>query len=54
MVKGKHNNIINRNQYHLASSEPNTPTTLRPGYQNTPKNQDSELKIISHDAGGGF
>ena len=44
MVKGKHKNLTNRNQDHLASSEPSTPTTASPGYPNTPKKQDSDLK----------
>jgi hypothetical protein len=37
MAKGKHKNLINRNEDHSASSEPNTPTTVSPGYPNTPK-----------------
>jgi hypothetical protein len=28
----------------LASSEPSIPTTASPGYPNTPKKQDSDLK----------
>jgi hypothetical protein len=44
MAKGKHKNLTNRNQDHLASWEPSTPTTASPGYPNTPKKQDSDLK----------
>jgi hypothetical protein len=48
-VKDKGKNISNRNQGYLASSEPSFPTTVRPGYPNTPEKQDFDLKIISHD-----
>jgi hypothetical protein len=44
MAKGKDKNISNRNQGYLASSEPSSPTTLSPGYPNTPEKQDSDLK----------
>jgi hypothetical protein len=44
MVKGKHKNLTNRNQDHSASSEPSIPTTTNPGYPNTPKKQDLDLK----------
>ena len=44
MVKGKCKNLTNRNQDYLASSEPSTPNTASPGYPNTPKKQDSDLK----------
>jgi hypothetical protein len=44
MVKGKHKNLINRNQDYLASSEPSTPTTASPGYHNTTEKQDSDLE----------
>jgi hypothetical protein len=44
MSKGKYKNLTNRNQDHLASSEPSTPTTSSPGYPNTPEKQDSYLK----------
>jgi hypothetical protein len=44
MVKGKCKNLTNRNQEHWASSEPRMPTTVNPGYPNTPKKQDSDLK----------
>jgi hypothetical protein len=44
MVKGKLNNLTNGNHYHTVSSEPSTPTTVSPGYPNTPEKQDSDLK----------
>jgi cell shape-determining protein MreC len=45
MVKGKCKNLTNRNQEHWASSEPSTPpTTGSPGYPNTPKKQDTNIK----------
>jgi hypothetical protein len=44
MAKGKCKNVTNRNQDHSASSEPSTPITGSPGYPNTPKKQDSDLK----------
>jgi hypothetical protein len=44
MVRGKHKNINNRNQCHLASSEPDFHTTASPGYPNTTEKQDSDLK----------
>ena len=44
MTRDKHKNINNRTQYNPASSEPNFPTTASPGYPNTPKKQDSDLK----------
>jgi 16S rRNA A1518/A1519 N6-dimethyltransferase RsmA/KsgA/DIM1 with predicted DNA glycosylase/AP lyase activity len=44
MVKGKRKNLTNRNQDHSPPSEPSTPITLSPGYPNTPKKQDSDLK----------
>ena len=44
MTRDKHKNINNRTQYNPASSEPNFPTTASPGYSNTPKKQDSDLK----------
>jgi hypothetical protein len=43
-VKGKHKNIRNRNQGYLASSELSSPTTVSPGYPNTPEKEDSDLK----------
>jgi hypothetical protein len=43
-AKGKGKNLTNRNQDHWASSETSTPTTASPGYPNTPKKQDSDLK----------
>ena len=44
IVKGKYKNISNRNQGYLTSSEPSSPTTVSPGYPNTPEKQDSDLK----------
>ena len=44
MAIGKHKNLTNRKQDHSASSEPNMPITMRPGYPNTPEKQDSDLK----------
>ena len=46
MAGGKHKNINNRNQGHLASSEPNSFTIARPGYSITPEKQDSNLKSL--------
>ena len=37
-------NLTNRSQDNLASSEPSTPTTASPGYPNTPEKQDLDLK----------
>jgi hypothetical protein len=45
MTKGKHKNLTNRNQDYSASSEPSMPTTVSPRYPNTPKQQDSDLKL---------
>ena len=44
MVKGKHKNPTNRNQGHMATSEPSSPTTASPGYPNTLEKQDLDLK----------
>jgi hypothetical protein len=44
MAKGKHENLTQRNQDHSPSSEQSTPTTASPGYPNTPKKQDLDLK----------
>ena len=44
MVKDKCKNLTNRNQDHSPSSELSTPTSASPGYPNTPKKQDSDLK----------
>ena len=41
-IKGK--NISNRSQVYLAASEPRTPTTVSPGYLNTPQKEESDLK----------
>jgi hypothetical protein len=45
MVKDKLKNISNRSQCHLASSEPNSPTTASPGYPNTHEEQDYDLEF---------
>ena len=44
MAKGKHKNFTNRNQDHSLSSEPSTPTSASPGYTNTLKKLDLDLK----------
>jgi gas vesicle protein len=44
MAKGKHKNLTNRNQDYSPSSEPSTPTSARPGFPNTPKKLDLDLK----------
>ena len=44
MMRGKGKNISNRNQGYLESSEPSSPTTVSPGYPNTPGKQDFDLK----------
>jgi hypothetical protein len=41
MAKGKYKDLTNRNQEHWASSEPSMPG---PGYFNTLKKQDTDLK----------
>jgi SMC interacting uncharacterized protein involved in chromosome segregation len=43
MAKGKKDHM-NSNQDHWTSSEHSTPTTANPGYPNTPKKQDSDIK----------
>jgi hypothetical protein len=48
MVKGKCKKISNRNKGYLASSKPSSPTTVSPGYPNTPKKQEW-FKITSND-----
>jgi hypothetical protein len=44
MVKGKHKNLTNTNQGYWASSEPSRTTTVSPGYPNTPKKHNTDLK----------
>jgi hypothetical protein len=44
MAKGKLKNLTNRNQEYWATSKPSTPTTTSPGYPNTPKKKDADLK----------
>jgi SMC interacting uncharacterized protein involved in chromosome segregation len=46
MAGGKHKNRCNRNQGYLASSEPNSPTIVSPGYTITPEKQDMDLKSL--------
>jgi hypothetical protein len=45
MTKDKCKNLTKRNQEHLPSSEPSTPTSASPGYPNTPEKLDSDLKV---------
>ena len=46
MAKGKHKNLINRNQDHSPSLEPSTPTSASPGFpQHTQKNK---IQIQNH------
>jgi hypothetical protein len=49
MAKGKCKNLTNRIQDYVTPSEPSSPTTVKPGYSNTPEKQDSDFKITSHD-----
>ena len=44
MVKGKHKNLTNRKQDYLVPSKPSMPSMVSPGYPNTPKKQDLDLK----------
>lgn len=44
-AKVKQKKLTNRNQDHWALSEPSNLTTASPGYPNTPKKQDSDLKL---------
>jgi hypothetical protein len=44
MVRGKHKNINNGNQCHLAPSEPSSLTTASAGYPNTTEKQYYDLK----------
>jgi hypothetical protein len=44
MAKSKHKNLANIKQDHSPSSEPSTPTLASPGYKNTPKKLDPDLK----------
>jgi hypothetical protein len=50
MVKGKHKNLINRNQGYKLSSKPSSPKIASPRYPNTLEKQDLDIKIISHYA----
>jgi hypothetical protein len=44
MAKGRHKNLTNRNQDHSPSSEPSTPNSASPGFPDTTKKQDLDLK----------
>jgi hypothetical protein len=44
MVRGKHKNLTNRSQDHSPSSEHSIPTSPSPGYPNTTKKIDPDLK----------
>jgi hypothetical protein len=44
MAKGKQKNLTNRNQDHSPEPEPSTPTSASPGYPNTAKKLDPDLK----------
>jgi hypothetical protein len=44
MAKGKCKTISNRSQYMWASSEPRFLTTASPKHNNTPENQEADLK----------
>jgi hypothetical protein len=46
MAGGKGKNRSNRNQGHLASSEPNSPTIASHGYTITSEKQDMDLKSL--------
>jgi hypothetical protein len=43
MMRGKHKNISSRNQCHLVTSEPSSPTTAILGYP-TPEKKYSDIK----------
>jgi hypothetical protein len=45
MAKGKHKNLTYRYQDHSASPEPSMLPIVSPGYPNTLKKQDSDLKL---------
>ena len=44
MARGKHKTISKRSQYTKASSEPSSPTTADAEYNNTPEDQEADLK----------
>jgi len=44
MARGKHRNPSNRNQYYMASSEPNSPTKAKTKCPNKPEKQNLDLK----------
>ena len=43
MARHKGQNLSNRNQCYLTTSDPNSPITVRPGYCNTPESK-NDLK----------
>lgn len=43
-IKGKHKNIMKKNQCNMAPSESSSPTTASPGYLNIPKGKDYGLQ----------
>ena len=43
-MRGKCQTISNRSQYTLAPSKPSSPSTVRPGYPNSPENHSADLK----------
>ena len=45
MVRGKLRRKSNKNQYHMVTSEPSSPTIAGFGYPNTLEKQDSDLKF---------
>jgi hypothetical protein len=54
MAGAKLKNRSNRNQGYIASLEPNSPTIASPGYTTTPEKQNMDLKLTSHEDGGGL
>jgi hypothetical protein len=44
MARGKHKAISKRSQYTKTSSEPSSPTTADAEYNNTPEDQEADLK----------
>jgi hypothetical protein len=44
MAKGKRKNLTNRIQEHSAAAAPSTPTSASPGFPNTRKKLDQDLK----------
>ena len=46
MAKGKCRNVTNRNQGNMAAAEHKSPLIASPGYPNTPKKQDLDVKSL--------